>query len=959
MGVFKIKYNKKLKCITRGIFVILLSIFLIFPCISYSIVSLKNYEGENEKIIGRISREIEIPPGSDYFIKFSKNNLTLEKENIPSISSGLSEKIIDAIAKSPKWIQRELTRQFQAIDGDNYADLIIESSLRYVDEIAFSIACSPVGNVPSADIIRDNVLTLYENDEWIKYADIADYDNGCGNYYSTIKYRVIENETVKEFEYLPEIYYWYVVHPQLTSEKPDYIYGEFWRDYIFNHNDIGYPLLKEKLSNIYYLWDCKSYFQDKYRTWNWSLTNHPTAIEVISYWVGKTVTQQAYGDRPGQANIIAHEHNGWCGELQKIAIAAQRTALIPSVGIFDSGEDHVWREFYERGWHENDNWWADGGGAVDEPDVYAYGWGKNMSALFAKKGDNSIYEVTPTYIHPEDRVSVSFKLLDRRLNPVDGARIVVTVRGPKDITGIKNKFFEVTQKIWDFIPELFKIKIIQTLYEKINERISKISDSVNGPIYCIWNYTNINGNCLFELGKNRSYIFIIQYGNIKKPLSFARFNAIRFLQNPKDKQYVFLIPFLPPIKDKHTNIKMPNGDVFFDVSFNTKSYQVQNTLLSSQNKVIYEKEGEIDFFIVDEENFEKYNQGFSYKCYNYLSNSKCELSFSAPQNNYYFIFRNNGRTSNMILNFTISAEMLITDDKIQIVKPDTSIFDNPIIIIGEKIIFNGVATSNITLYINNETHEISIVNYEWNYEWDTNGFTPDDYLIEAVCGGAKDQLKIKLIDKAPPTIKIDLPMDKEIVEAEEIVIYGQSMDNQAVQRVEVCLDDGEYSLANGTEFWTIDWDISAYSLGNHNISARAFDTSGCVSYDNITFVLNESGHSWTPIINTFYHKPENPTNESNVVVYANVTTGSPFAIQKIVLYWDDGINTESMQMFRYGDNPIQDRHEEDPLKNESNDPIYGYELGQFLTGKNISYCIEAFDTANNSVITDTKSFIIG
>lgn len=944
---------------TKELFVILLFIILILPCLNYTTFSLNNFENGNKKIISRISKEIEIPAGSDYFIKFSKNNLTLEGKNIPALSSGLSEKIIDAIAKSPKWIQQRLAIQFQAINDENYADLILNANIKYVDEIAFCIACSSIGNVPSIDIIKDNVLTLYENDRWINYADIVDYDDGFGNYYSTIKYRVIENETVKEFEYPPEIYYWFVVHPRISSEKPEYIYGKFWRDYVFNHNDIGYPLLKEKLSDIYYLWDCKSYFQENKRTWNWSLTNHPTAIEVISYWVGKTVTEQAYGDRPGQPNIIAHEHNGWCGELQKIAIAAQRATLIPSVGIFDYGEDHVWREFFERGWHENDNWWADGGGAVDKPDVYAYGWRKNMSALLAKKADNTIYEVTPTYIHDEDRVTVGFKLLDRRLNPVDGARVVVTVWGPKDITFIKNKFYETLEKIWNLIPDALKIKIIKILFEKINERIGKIPDSVNGPIYCIWNYTDINGNCFFELGKNRSYIFIIQYGNLKQPLSLAMFNTIRFLQKPRDKNYVILIPFITPIKHRFTNIKMPAGDVFFNVSFDTKSYQIQRIISSTLDKGIYEKKGNIDFFIVDEENFEKYDNGLNFNCYNYLNIIKSDFFISTLKNTYYFVFRNNARTSNIILNFTITAEMEFSDDKVQIVKPSTKIFEIPVFNIGEKIVFTGTATNNITLYIDNKSQEISSVNYEWGYEWDTNRLSPGSYFIEAECGNAKDQLEIRLIDKTPPLIIIDSPGNNEIIEAEEILVSGKCFDNQAVEKVEVSLDDGQYILANGKETWSINLDLSNFSLGEHNISVKAFDSSGCFSYNNIGFVLNESGHLWGPIVNNFYHKPENPTNESNVVVYADVTTDSPFTIQKIILYWSDGLSTESRQMFRYADNPVLCRHEEDPLINESNEPIYGFELGQFLNGKNVSYWIEAFDSANNSVITDSKNFYVG
>jgi hypothetical protein len=882
----------------------------------------------------------------------------LEAEGIAALSTGLSEKIVNAIAKSPKWIQQKLAMQFQAINDEDYADLILDADIKYVDEIAFCIACSSVGNVPSADVIKNNVLTLYENDRFLKYADIVDYDNGFGNYYSTVKYRVIENGSVKEFEFPPEIYYWYIVHPQLTSENPVFIYGKFWRDFLFNHNDLGYPLLKEKLSNINYLWDCKSYFQEKNRTWNWSITNHPTAVEVISYWVGKTVTQQAYGDRPNQPNIIAHEHNGWCGELQVIATAALRTAMIPSIGIFDQGEDHVWREFYERGWHENDNWWADGGGAVDKPFVYAYDWGKNISALLAKKGDDSIYDVTSNYIKPNDRVTVGFKLFDRLLNPVDGARVVVTVTGPKDITWIKNRFFEVIEKVWDFIPEVLKIKIVEKIYKKINERISKIPDSVNGPINCIWNYTDLNGNCFFELGKNRSYFFIIQYGNLKKPMFFARFNTYRFLQNPKNKNFVIFIPFITPVKQRFTNLEMPQGDVFFNVSFDSKSYQIQKTLSSSQDKGVYERKGRIDFFIVDQENFEKYKQNKKYDCYNFLSNSETDIFVSAPKNTYYFVFKNNGRTSNIILNFTITVEMVCTDEKVQIVSPFTNVFEKPIFNVGEKIMFYGIATNNVTFYINHEPHEINVTDYQWFYVWETSGFSPGNYSIEAVCENAEDKLEIILIDKNPPIIEIDSPIDQEIIETRQMVIYGKSFDNRFVEKVEVSVGNSNYCLANGTNFWSITWDLSELVLGIYNISVKASDVSGCVSYKNITFVFNETGQSWGPVINLFYHEPAYPNSESNVVVYANVSTNSSFLIKKIVLYWNDGFSTQSAQMFRYADNPVLDRHEEDPFKNEPNNPLYGFELGQFIPGLNVSYWIEAYDSANNRKISETKNFFV-
>jgi len=942
----------------KVIFVYILSICLVLPGILNSASSFNDFTDNDIKIMGKIAREIEIPAGSDYYFKLNSDNLTLDVKNISAYSSGLSEKSKDAIAKSPRWIQRKLTRQFHSIDGEDYAGLILETSKKFVDEIAFTIACSSIGNIPPVDIVRDNVLSLYKNDEWIKYADIVDYDDNQGNYYSTIRYWVLENETIKQLEYPAEIYYWYVVHPEIASENADYVYDNFWRNYLFNHNDLGYPLLKEKLSQINYLWDCESYSQSGQRLWTWSMQNHPTAIEAISYWIGKTVPAQAFGDRPGQPNIIAHEHNGWCGELQKIAVAAQRTALIPSVGIFNMGEDHVWREFFERGWHQNDNWWSDGGGAVDIPDVYAYGWGKDMSALFAWKGDDSNYEVTSTYIHPEDRKTICFQVMDRRLQPIDGVRITVAVWGPHDTTWLKYRLLDNLENIWESIPSILRGRIIQFLYNMIVNIIDKTPNSTNGPIYCIWNYTNINGKCCFELGQNRSYIFIIQYGNLKKPLGFARYNRLRLLKNPRDKTYNIMLPALSPIKKKHTNSNMPSGDIDFKVSFDTMSYQLHESILWIDDKGLYEKNGKIDFFIVDEANFNKYKDGLSFDCYNFISSKKSNISINAKKNDWYIVFRNNARNSNVILNFSFTVEMSTTKDIVQIVSPDTDIFDCPVFNIGEKVVISGIATDDIFLFINEAPYEVNVQNQQWHYEWDTSALKEEYYLIKTKFNNTQDEKLIRLIDVVPPVIKINTPFDGEIVELEMLKIEGYVSDNQGVDKVEVSIDNGDWREVNGSDIWSVDFDISSYSIGEHVILARAFDTVGSISLDEISFILNESGHDWAPIINSFYHKPDHPTNSSNIVIYANITTGNPFNIQRVVLYWDNGVETRGQNMFRYGDFPIQERHPEDLLKNDSNEPIYGLELGEFSNGTNITYWIKAFDTGNNTKVSNKKTLMV-
>jgi hypothetical protein len=124
-------------------------------------------------------------------------------------------------------------------------------------------------------------------------------------------------------------------------------------------------------------------------------------------------------------------------------------------------------------------------------------------------------------------------------------------------------------------------------------------------------------------------------------------------------------------------------------------------------------------------------------------------------------------------------------------------------------------------------------------------------------------------------------------------------------------------------------------------------------------VINESGHSWGPEIEQVYSSPANLTNTSNVIVYANVSTTSPFTLDRVILYCDDGTNTTVYDMYRYGDHPVQSRHEEDPLRNQSNAPLYGKELGQFPTGTTVSYWVVAFDTAQNSKTSGIQTFTIG
>jgi hypothetical protein len=941
--------------------VVLIMFLLMVPGVWGNSFSSETMDTSDLKTVSKISREIEIPPGSDYVVHFDSQNLTLVGQDVEPSTSGLSDAVIAAIAKSPRWIQRRLASQFQTLsDPQGYADVLLNSSTQYADEIAFSVACCPSGRVPSPAILKENAESLYEHDQWIQYADIVEYDDGAGNYSSTLRYRILENGTEKYFLLPAEIYYWYVVHPKITTEDVDDEYGPLWRDYLFNHNDLGYPLLKEKLSTVQYLWDCESYYQQGGRLWSVCMNQHPTAIEAVSYWIGKTVPNPAIGDRPGESCIIAHEHNGWCGELQKIAIAAQRAALIPTISACDVGVDHVWREFYERGWHENDNWWSDTGGAVNKPDVYAYAWGWNMSAVYQWRGDGTILQDTALYVHPQDRITVNFTVKDSFLQPVDGARVVVLIKGPKDITFYKNFLWETIQSIWDRLPVLLKGRILSFLFERLSQRFDKIPDIINGVTITTWNYTNADGFCSVELGKNHEYLFLIQQGNLRKPWQLARHTTFRSLKTGVDKDFKIVFFDISQKPPRKTVKELPSGDCQFHFSFASSMYQLQKHF-TNDGIGMHEVTGSIECFFVDAENFQRYQQGRRFTCYNYLDTADADFSVLTQNQDWYLIVRNPSRQTYSFVDFSFDVSVQTTENIAQIVTPDTSLFTSPMYNVGDTVLLTGIATTDsVSLMIDDDPGviELSVVDGEWSYAWNTSGQSPGNHrFMIAGDGGSANEKTVLLFDGLPPSLSIESPVDGAVLEQGMLTISGSSADNLGVSSVDVTLDNVTRD-AVGTTTWNLSWDLTGLPLGDHILLVTARDTQGLVTVQTCSFALNESGHDWGPQINAMAYAPLSPTNASNMIIYTNVSATGPFAVDTVILYCYDGNDTVSYEMYRYGEYPVQSRHEEDPLVNQSNAPVFGCELGQFPIGQTIGFWIVAFDTAGNSIQSEGDSFTI-
>ena len=170
------------------------------------------------------------------------------------LPTGLTQIMEQAVLIAPAWLRTQLVDRFLELnqtDAQALAELILNpSDDRYTDELAFLVA--EMGQYDLVDdniidLLEDNVRLIYEHDELLDYVQVVDVGApGDDEYYTTVQYDVLVDDTIETFELPWEIYYWFIVHPKLDHEQVRYIEpstgyarspdngGKFWRDYYMN-----------------------------------------------------------------------------------------------------------------------------------------------------------------------------------------------------------------------------------------------------------------------------------------------------------------------------------------------------------------------------------------------------------------------------------------------------------------------------------------------------------------------------------------------------------------------------------------------------------------------------------------------------------------------------------------------------------------------------------------------------
>jgi len=389
-------------------------------------VGKPNYFLNQLEPIDSMDFEVYLWPQEDFVVRVGTDyKLHIHKQpEFPLIS--LSQQ---AVELAPKWLKEDLIDNLRMMDSSFqqiYSQMIIDAPIEWKDEISFLVA--HVSPEILMDSIFDPQLLLVDVELIYSHVDSFDYvemvEEGGENYYTTLKYRIIQGGDTTYYTIPKEIYYYYVVHPQLSDECPrmdSYVYNKFWREFFFSQVDSGYPILSEKLRPTSVVWDGEMHVLPGGREFN----DSDLALDVIGNWTTELVPDAAYGNRPIQPNVIVYEHNGNCGELQDALQAAARTALIPATGVFTLAEDHVWNEFYIDGWHEYQVDLGHGSTHIDDPSTgydRDYGGSKDLSSVMEWRSDGLVRTVTSHY---SKTCSLHVQVLDLDGRPIDGARILL------------------------------------------------------------------------------------------------------------------------------------------------------------------------------------------------------------------------------------------------------------------------------------------------------------------------------------------------------------------------------------------------------------------------------------------------------------------------------------------------------------------------------------------------------
>ncbi len=357
-----------------------------------------------------------------------------------------------------------------------------------------------------------------------------------------------------------------------------------------------YPVLGEVIKKATHVWD-DSYVRaglPRYRPFE----EDSMAVDVITNWASRMLSFQARGNRPIQPNQICFEHDGNCGEIQDLINAAARTCLVPSAGVNNHTWDHVSCEFWDRDWHGYQVGWNVGNASIANQGVLSdkdLGGGKDLSAILQDRGDTWPVNATERY---SEICRFHVRAEDGNGNPVDCA------------------------EIWPYV-----------------HYFNDPTRDLRCPLIA---YTDSSGEIIMDLGNKRDFWFRVKSraGDVHRPQEPLLTDTVA----GQDYEHTFVVDgFMPQLPDIEAIEfpPVPQSPYGLFVSYNV-DYETQYSLsMGSFGNKNYDA-GNVDFFILKSDDFNKYSDGEAFSAYEWRHNSAGdEFEVGLPDEEvYYLVFSN-------------------------------------------------------------------------------------------------------------------------------------------------------------------------------------------------------------------------------------------------------------------------------------------------------------------------------
>ncbi len=764
---------------------------------------------------------VQVDPGDDFGFRFdpySEIDLMLDPLEGPFLHPDCQE----ALDLAPEWMRINLTHRFRTLPREEqatFAQLIITAENEsYIDEIAFTISHLNVETLRNdnffPELISHNARLIYQNAEYLRYVEILEKED-----HTTLLYK---NEYNISTELPMDIYYWFVVIPDIGDEVPTYVdpdynfaedppfdrdhgvpppEGKFWREWLFYENKSGQPLLKDNLMKANTLWD---------------------AIRQINGWMGGSMKFTSDNERPNQPVRIYQKGIGRCGEYQDIRSSAARAGLIPVLPTSNTAEDHVWNEFWDGRWIHWD-------GSIDKPLTYEKWWGKTISSVWNSRGDGYTWSVTEKY--SEEYCTFTATVLDPNGLPVDGARVDVQTEN----------FYQQDLK----------------------------TTTISGS-------TDINGEVTFTLGEGRNYWIKVDGGDLGNyPINPLTPNELLVMdaQDGIDYNATYVLPFpadsLRIGDDIRNDLEIPFR---LDVSFDVQGYITRGRGQFSGGRFDqYGDDGKIDFFIADVDNFRNYAPGLPFDAYNLSWKTDGEtVSFTLDEWNPFFIHFYNGfsQWTTQIINISVKVYgklALMIDEPIRWTGENDYNYGDDVEILGRvesaKDVY-GVSISlhkadlnedPTTIFSKVDAEDISTQDQEpwssWYYRIDTTGLELGRYWVLAyahddtntVSGATNFYIK----DLEAPDLFISSPPNNmKYRQGDPVAVTGAVNDNYALSSLTYTLDGGSkvHDLRVGEEDgkWSLSFDTGRLTPGTHDLTFTAADKFENLAARTLVFEVLEA-----------------------------------------------------------------------------------------------------------------------